>query len=114
GVGRLARLLGLPLPPEAGAPGPGARLLDYLPAAAPALVDLPKLLDEPTDETVDEPPLRARLAGRQIVELTLVAGTSSAAAGIAPATEITLETQEVPRFTRRFNQLTVEIARWRP
>src|SRR3989441_6795712 len=112
-VGTLDELLVLPLTPEDSAPEPAARLLDYLPAAAPALVDLPKLLDEPTDETVDEPPLRERLAGRQIVELSLVAGTSSAAAGASAATEITLETQEVPRFTGRFNQLTVEIARWR-
>ena len=112
-VGKLDELLVLPLTPEDTAPEPGVRLLDYLPAAAPALVDLPKLLDEPTDETVDEPPLRERLGGRQIVELTLVAGTSSAAAGASPATEIMLETQEVPRFTGRFNQLTVEIARWR-
>src|SRR5881409_3490827 len=112
-VGKLDELLVLPLPPEDGAPEPAARLLDYLPAAAPVLVDLPKLLDEPTDETVNEPPLRERLAGRQIVELSLVAGTSSAAVGASAATEITLETQEVPRFTGRFNQLTVEIARWR-
>src|SRR5499426_1489310 len=112
-VANLDELLVLPLTPEDDAPEPSARLLDYLPAAAPVVVDLPKLLDEATDETVNEPPLRQRLAGRQIVELSLVAGTSSAAAGIAPATEITLETQEVPRFTGRFNQLTVEIARWR-
>lgn len=82
-VGALDELLVLPLTPEDGAPEPAARLLDYLPAAAPVLVDLPKLLDEPTDETVAEPPLRERLAGRQIVELSLVAGTSSAAAGAA-------------------------------
>src|SRR5213593_4245941 len=112
-VGKLDELLVLPLPPEDVAPEPAARLLDYLPPAAPVLVDLPKLLDEPTDETVNEPPLRERLAGRQIVELSLVAGTSSAAAGASAATEITLETQEVPRFTGRFNQLTAEIARWR-
>src|SRR5438445_2378333 len=112
-VGTLDELLVLPLTPEDSAPEPAARLLDYLPAAAPVLVDLPKLLDEPTDETVNEPPLRERLAGRQIVELSLVAGTSSAAAGASAATEITLETQEVPRFTGRFNQLTAEIARWR-
>ncbi len=112
-VGALDELLVLPLTPEDGAPEPAARLLDYLPAAAPVLVDLPKLLDEPTDETVAEPPLRERLAGRQIVELSLVAGTSSAAAGAAPATEIILETHEVARFTGRFNQLTAEIARWR-
>src|SRR6266850_1704632 len=112
-VGKLDELLVLPLPPEDSAPEPSARLLDYLPASAPVLVDLPKLLDEPTDETVAEPPLRERLAGRQIVELSLVAGTSSAAAGAAAGTEIVLETQEVPRFTGRFNQLTAEIAHWR-
>jgi transcription-repair coupling factor (superfamily II helicase) len=113
-VGTVDELLVLPLTPEDDAPEPSARLLDYLPAAAPVIVDLPKLLDEATDETVNEPPMRERLAGRQIVELSLVAGTSSAAAGVsAPATEITLETQEVPRFTGRFNQLTSEIARWR-
>src|SRR5262245_11327638 len=113
-VGTIDELLVLPLTPEDDAPEQSVRLLDYLPAAAPVIVDLPKLLDEATDETVNEPPLRERLAGRQIVELSLVAGTSSAAAGVtAPATEITLETQEVPRFTGRFNQLTSEIARWR-
>ena len=113
-VGPIDELLVLPLAPEDEAPATSVRLLDYLPAAAPVVVDLPKLLDEATDETVNEAPLRERLAGRQIVELSLVAGTSSAAAGVtAPATEITLETQEVPRFTGRFNQLTSEIARWR-
>src|SRR5207237_7501248 len=111
-VGTLDELLVLPLTPEDTAPEPAAQLLDYLPAAAPVVVDLPKLLDEPTDETVADPPLRERVAGRQIVELSLVAGTSSAAAGASAATEITLETQEVPRFTGRFNQLTAEIARW--
>ena len=112
-VGKLDELLVLPLPPDDSAPEPAARLLDYLPVSAPVLVDLPKLLDEPTDETVAEPPLRERLAGRQIVELSLVAGTSSATASPEAATEIVLETQEVPRFTGRFNQLTAEIARWR-
>ena len=113
-VGTVDELLVLPLTPEDDAPEPSARLLDYLPAAAPVIIDLPKLLDEATDETVNERPMRERLAGRQIVELSLVAGTSSAASGVsAPATEITLETQEVPRFTGRFNQLTSEIARWR-
>src|SRR5499427_5960368 len=112
-IGKLDELLVVPLTPDDGEPEPAARLLDYLSASAPAVIDLPKLLDEPTDETADEPPLRERLAGRQVVELTLVAGTSSAAAGSESATEIVLETQEVPRFTGRFNQLTAEIARWR-
>src|SRR5262252_8446012 len=59
-IGTLDELLVLPLPPEDGAPEPAARLLDYLPSSAPVFVDLPKLLDEPTDETVAEPPLRDR------------------------------------------------------
>src|SRR5712691_7420275 len=104
----LDELLVLPLAPE-----DGARLLDYLPVAAPIVVDVPKLLDGPTEEAPADPPLRERLAGRQLVELSLVAGTSSAAAGVSAATEFTLETHEVPRFTGRFNQLTVELGRWR-
>src|SRR5258705_876522 len=112
-VASLDELLVLPLLPEDGAPEAPARLLDYLPAAAPVVVDVPKLLDGPTDETPADAPLRERVAGRQLIELSLVAGTSSAAAGAGAATEFTLETQEVPRFTGRFNQLTVELGRWR-
>src|SRR2546426_4768358 len=109
----LDELLVLPLVPEDDEHERGARLLDYLPAAAPVVVDVPKLLDGPTEETPADPPLRERLAGRQLVELTLVAGTSSAAPGVSAASEFTLETHEVPRFTGRFNQLTVELGRWR-
>src|SRR6266852_2022981 len=109
----LDELLVLPLAPEDGADEHSARLLDYLPVAAPVVVDVPKLLDGPTEEAPADPPLRERLAGRQLVELSLVAGTSSAAAGVSAATEFTLETHEVPRFTGRFNQLTVELGRWR-
>src|SRR6266436_2610826 len=109
----LDELLVLPLAPEDGADEHSARLLDYLPVAAPIVVDVPKLLDGPTEEAPADPPLRERLAGRQLVELSLVAGTSSAAAGVSAATEFTLETHEVPRFTGRFNQLTVELGRWR-
>ena len=60
--GTLAELLVLPLTPEDEAPDAPAQLLDYLPTTAPVVVDLPKLLDEPTDETVAEPSLRERLA----------------------------------------------------
>src|SRR5213594_3846841 len=109
----LDELLVLPLTPEDGGYEHSARLLDYLPAAAPIVVDVPKLLDGPTEEAPADPPLRERLAGRQLVELSLVVGTSSAAAGVSAATEFTLETHEVPRFTGRFNQLTVELGRWR-
>src|SRR5213593_3623635 len=76
----LDELLVLPLAPEDGGPEPGAGLLDYLPAAAPVVIDVPKLLDGPTEEAPADPPLRERLAGRQLVELSLIAGTSSAAA----------------------------------
>src|SRR5258705_6167094 len=97
--GKLDQLLGLPLPPEDNAPEPSARLLDYLPASAPVLVDLPKLLDQPTDETVAEPPPRERLARRQIVGLSLVAGMSIAPARPEAAAEIVLEPQESTPFT---------------
>src|SRR5262247_957957 len=111
-VTALDELLVLPLVPEEGEPAGEARLLDYLPAAAPVIVDAPKLLDGPNEEAPAEPPLRERLAGRQLVELSLVAGTSSGAT--APgAAEFVLETQEVARFTGRFNQLATEIGRWR-
>jgi transcription-repair coupling factor (superfamily II helicase) len=111
-VAALDELLVLPLVPEDGESEGGARLLDYLPAAAPVFVDAPKLLDGPNEEAPAEPPLRERIAGRQLVELTLVAGTSSGAA-VPGAAELVLETQEVARFTGRFNQLATEIGRWR-
>src|SRR5437870_13038705 len=70
-VAALDELLVLPLPPENGGPEPPARLLDYLPATAPVVVDIPKLLDGPIDEPPADAPLRERLAGRQLVELSL-------------------------------------------
>ncbi|OGL04462.1 MAG: transcription-repair coupling factor, partial [Candidatus Rokubacteria bacterium RIFCSPHIGHO2_12_FULL_73_22] len=54
----------------------------------------------------------ARLAGRQLVELVLVEGTSSAASA-GPAVELALETHAVPQFTGRFGELGAELARWR-
>src|SRR5262247_4712426 len=72
-VSALDELLVLPLVPEDGEPAGEARLLDYLPAAAPVIVDTPKLLDGPYEEAPAEPPFRERLAGRQLVELSLVA-----------------------------------------
>src|SRR2546425_1819672 len=79
-VGPLDELLVLPLAAEDEAPEPGdAQLFDYLPASAPVVVDVPKLLDGPTEEATAGPSLRERLGGRQLVELSLVAGTSSAA-----------------------------------
>src|SRR2546422_3556762 len=113
-VGPLDELLVLPLAAEDEAPEPGdAQLFDYLPASAPVIVDLPKLLDGPTEEATAGPSLRERIGGRQLVELSLVAGTSSAAAGAAAATEFALETLEVSRFTGRFKELAADLGRWR-
>jgi transcription-repair coupling factor (superfamily II helicase) len=112
-VTSLDELLVLPLVPEDGEPAGGARLLDYLPRSAPVVVDAPSVLDGPNEEAPSEPPLRERLAGWQLIELSLVTGTSSAAGGAVAASEFTLETQEVGHFTGRFAQLTVELGRWR-
>jgi transcription-repair coupling factor (superfamily II helicase) len=112
-VAPLHELLVLPLVPEDTGPELGGRFLHYLPPAAPAFVDLPKLLDEESEDALGEPSLRERLAGHPLIELSLVAGTSSAATGAATAVEFTLETQEVPRFDGRFNQLTPAVAAWR-
>ena len=104
----LDELLVLPL----AAPVGGAGLLDYLPPAAPVVVDPPRLLDDGAEEAPARGPLRARLAGRQLVELVLVEGTSSAASA-GPAVELALETHAVPQFTGRFGELGAELARWR-
>src|SRR5205814_594496 len=86
----LEELLALPLVTQ-GEAAP-ARLTDYVPAAAPIVVDVPRVLDATREDAPASPPLRERLAGRQLVELSLVAGTSSAPAGPLPeAVELTLE-----------------------
>src|SRR5947208_3572190 len=85
----LDELLVLPLVTQ-GEAAP-ARLTDYVPAAAPIVVDVPRVLDATREDAPASPPLRERLAGRQLVELSLVAGTSSAPAGPLPeAVELTL------------------------
>ena len=108
----LDELLALPLVTQ-GEAAP-ARLTDYVPAAAPIVVDVPRVLDATREDAPASPPLRERLAGRQLVELSLVAGTSSAPAGPLPeAVELTLETQAVPQFGGRFGELAGELGRWR-
>jgi transcription-repair coupling factor (superfamily II helicase) len=108
---RLDELLVLPLAQNGEAPG---RLLDYLPAGAPVVVDVPRVLDMVTDAAPERGPLRAGLGGRPLVELALVAETSSAAAGPTPgAVELALDTHAVPQFGGRFNRLQGELERWR-
>ncbi len=100
----LDELLVLPL----GGPGDDAdgvaRLLDYLPPAAPAVLDAPALLDDTSEEAPGRRPLREVLGDRPRVELELVAGT---------AAERVLDTQEVPRFNGHFATLTEALSRWR-
>ena len=93
-------------------PAAGGGLLDYLPGAAAVVVDTPSLLDAGADEAPTRAPLRERLAGRQLVELVVVAGTSGGP-GDAPAVDLTLETHAVPQFAGRFAQLGTQLTRWR-
>ncbi len=110
-VSRLDELLVVPLHEGADSAEPGpTRLLDYLPATAPVIVDAPKLLDEGTDGPPGEVPLAKRLAGRQTVELALVAG---AAPADSEMTEIVLDTQSVQSFGGQFRRLAEEVERWR-
>jgi transcription-repair coupling factor (superfamily II helicase) len=99
----LEELLVLPLGAGDGA-DTAARLLDYVPATAPIVLDAPALLDETSEESPGRRPLREVLGKRPRVELELVAGT---------AVEHVLDTQEVPRFTGHFASLTEALARWR-
>jgi transcription-repair coupling factor (superfamily II helicase) len=101
----LDELLVLPLGGPADDAAGGARLLDYAPAAAPAILDAPTLLDETSEESPGRRPLRLVLGPRPRVELELIAGTG--------AEDAVLDTQEVPRFTGHFVQLTQALARWR-
>jgi transcription-repair coupling factor (superfamily II helicase) len=96
---------------EADASGP-ARLLDYLPPTAPVIVDAPKLLEEGTEDAAAAGgmPLVTRLGDRQIVELTLVAGTATLESA---AREIVLDTQSVPSFGGQFRRLAAAVERWR-
>jgi transcription-repair coupling factor (superfamily II helicase) len=100
----IEELLVLPL----GGPGDdadgAARLLDYVPTSAPVILDAPALLDETSEESPGRRPLREALGERPRVELELVAGT---------AVEHVLDTQEVPRFTGHFVQLTEALGGWR-
>src|SRR3989441_348399 len=82
----LDELLVLPLPTQ-GDGAPLARLTDYVPVAAPIVVDVPRVLDATREDAPGSPPLRERLSGRQLVELSLVAGTSSPALGVIVLTE---------------------------
>ncbi|PYM20756.1 MAG: hypothetical protein DMD81_01140 [Candidatus Rokuibacteriota bacterium] len=96
---------------EPGGPG-DARLLDYLPAAAPVVVEEEKLLDASPEEGAESPALAKRLGERQLVILGLVTGAGPAA-GAPPVEEHGLETSGVTKFTGQFAHLASELDRWR-
>ncbi len=100
----LDELLVLPISAPGDDAPDAARLLDYTPAAAPVILDAPALLDETSEEAPGRRPLGEVLKGRPRLELEVVAGTGA---------ESVLETQEVPRFSGHFAQLTERLGRWR-
>jgi transcription-repair coupling factor (superfamily II helicase) len=102
--------LDAPAPEEVG-PEDAVRLLDYLPPAAPVIIDSPKLLDEAADEAAGRPPLAALLGSRQVIELTLVAGAAQSEAD--PAAEVVLDALAVPSFGGQFRRLAADLERWR-
>ena len=99
------------LPLAADDDGGGARLLDHLPASAPAILDAPRLLDETSEDAPGRRPLREVLGGRRRVELALVAGAAPDRSD--GAAELTLDSHAADRFGGRFDALGEALARWR-
>src|SRR5256712_287309 len=88
----LDELLVLPLVAQRDGSAP-AGLTDYVPAAAPIIVDVPRVLDPTRQDAPASPPLRERPSVRRLVAASLVACASSAPVGGLPgAVEGTLET----------------------
>jgi len=83
----------------------GARLLDYVPQSAPAVIAAPRLLEETSEEAPGTVPLLERLGRRPRIELELLGGMSG------PATA-TLETRATGQYAGRFNQLTDDLRAW--
>ena len=102
-TGSLDQLVALPVEPSTRR---DARLLSYLPASAPAILDAPRLVDEPVAD--GEPTLSALIEGRQRVELSLVTGTARHRDG-----ELALDAHAVTGYAGKFAQLGAEIERWR-
>lgn len=108
-VSPLHELLVVPLTEDTDAAASGASLLDYLTPGAPVIVDAPKLLDEAAEVAEGGTSLAMRLAGRQIVALTLVAGVLAE----DETSEIVLDTQGVSSFGGQFRRLAGAIEGWR-
>jgi transcription-repair coupling factor (superfamily II helicase) len=107
-VAALDELLLLPLGAADDAEAGAAGLLDYLPPAAPVVVDAPAMLGETEEEAPGRDRLREAIAGRPRLELPLLPS-----AGPADGLEHVLDTLTVDRFSGRFAQLVEALARWR-
>jgi transcription-repair coupling factor (superfamily II helicase) len=102
-TGTLEQLVVLPVEPSTPR---DARLLTYLGAKAPVIVDAPRMLEEPVAEGA--PTLETLAEGHQRVELAIVTGTARKRDG-----ELTLDAHAVTGYAGKFAQLCAEIERWR-
>jgi transcription-repair coupling factor (superfamily II helicase) len=104
-TGTLDELLVLPLVAVPDAPADtGTRLLDYLPAGAPVVVDAPRLLDETSEDAPGRRPLAELIADRPRLELEVLA---------AEAPDVTLEALSVDSYSGKFDRLVDDLNRWR-
>ena len=88
-----------------GGPGDaGTRLLHYLPAGAPVIVDAPRLLDETSEDAPGRRPLGDIIAGRPRLELEVLA---------AEEADISLEALSVEPYSGKFDRLVDDLVRWR-
>src|SRR5260370_1270137 len=96
-TGSLDELLVLPLVavPET-ADANATRLLHYLPAGAPVIVDAPRLLDETSEDAPGRRPLAEIIAGRPRLELEVLA---------AGEADVTLEGLSVDPYSGKFDRL---------
>src|SRR5437667_56783 len=95
-----APLVAVPETADAGA----TRLLQYLPAGAPVIVDAPRLLDETSEDAPGRRPLVEIIAGRPRVELEILA---------AGEADVTLEALSVDPYSGKFDRLVDDVNRWR-
>src|SRR6267378_1487377 len=104
-TGSLDELLVLPLVavPET-ADANATRLLQYLPAGAPVIVDAPRLLDETSEDAPGRRPLAEIIADRPRVELEVLAAGES---------DVTLEALSVDSYSGKFDRLVDDANRWR-
>jgi transcription-repair coupling factor (superfamily II helicase) len=98
---------GLEVLPLADPESAGAVLLDYLPPSAPVALYDPALLDAPPDDAPAPEPLPALLAGRQRIELGLLA-----LSGDDDASVYHLETRSVGSFRGQFRLFAPELQQW--